>query len=123
MLLIYFSFSHQFSSRTRCCELSMRKPLCVYLSTDFFLRKSLLFSVGRKKLNLGKIYLNRYMRYTPSVAVLLLFILSFIPYALVNGPSIRFLNTNVEACQEYWWSTLLLIQNYVNGDRMVVTWL
>lgn len=68
---------------------------------------------------MGTIYFNRYMRYTPSVAVLLLFMLSFIPYALVNGPSIRLLTTNVERCQKYWWSTLLMIQNYVNVDQVV----
>jgi hypothetical protein len=73
----------------------------------------------RKKLNIGKLYFLRYMRYTPSVAVILLFMLSFLPYALVNGPSIRFLNTNVERCQNSWWLVLLMIQNYVNINEAV----
>jgi hypothetical protein len=64
-------------------------------------------------------FVNRYLRYTPSVLFLLLFMLSFIPYALVNGPSIRFLDNNVQMCRDHWWSTILMVQNYVNVNKIV----
>ncbi|KAL7038797.1 hypothetical protein ACKWTF_009696 [Chironomus riparius] len=89
-----------------------------FLLSAILVAQSCLRALDGKKLNLGKIYLNRYMRYTPSVFVLLLFMLTFLPYALVNGPSIRLLTTNVERCQKYWWSTILMIQNYVNVDQI-----
>lgn len=66
-----------------------------------------------------KIYINRYMRYVPTVAVLLLFFTSSIPFRMVSGPSIGFLKQQVEFCYHYWWSSLLLIQNYVNVNEIV----
>ncbi|XP_070501272.1 nose resistant to fluoxetine protein 6-like isoform X2 [Chironomus tepperi] len=89
-----------------------------FLLSAILVAQSCLRALDGKKLNLGKIYFNRYMRYTPSMAVLLLFILTFLPYALVNGPAIQLLTINVERCQKYWWSTLLMIQNYVNVDQV-----
>lgn len=59
------------------------------------------------------------MRYIPTLAVLLLFFMSSLPFYLVEGPSMGFLENQVEACKSYWWSSLLLVQNYVNTDRMV----
>lgn len=59
------------------------------------------------------------MRFIVPFAVLMLFMLSFLPYALVSGPQIPFLNTHVAFCQNYWWSALLMIQNYVNVNDVV----
>lgn len=64
-------------------------------------------------------YLNRYIRFLLPFAALMLFMLSFLPYALVSGPQIRFLDTHVGYCQNYWWSALLMIQNYVNPNDVV----
>ncbi|KAG5669356.1 hypothetical protein PVAND_017244 [Polypedilum vanderplanki] len=86
--------------------------------------QSCLRAFEKGNLNLVKIYVNRYLRYSPSVLFLLLFILSFIPYTLVNGPSIRFLDKNVDKCQTYWLSTILMVQNYANVNNFCLghTW-
>lgn len=59
------------------------------------------------------------MRYIPTVAVLLLFFTSSFQFLLVDGPSISFLGRQVEICHKYWWSSLLLIQTYVNVETIV----
>jgi peptidoglycan/LPS O-acetylase OafA/YrhL len=81
-------------------------------------------SIFRGNFNLIKIYFNRYMRYIPTVALLLLFFSSSFQFLLVDGPSIGFLERQVEICHKYWWSSLLLIQTYVNVETicMGVTW-
>jgi hypothetical protein len=71
------------------------------------------------KLNLLKIYFNRYMRYVPTLAVLLLFYMSSFQFFLVDGPTISWLERLVDTCYTYWWSSLLLIQNYVNVFNVV----
>lgn len=76
-------------------------------------------SFCRNRLNLPKIYFNRYMRYVPTLAVLLLFYVASFQFLMVNGPQIIYLEEQVEMCREYWWSSLLLVQNYVNICHIV----
>lgn len=70
-------------------------------------------------MNLLKIYIGRYGRYMPTFALLLLFFTSSFPTRLVDGPMIQYLNSQIAICHKYWWSSLLLVQTYVNMDAMV----
>lgn len=63
--------------------------------------------------------IDRYVRLTPSVAMMIL-----VNYALAhflnnsNTPQ-TFFNYSVNPCREYWWSTLLHLQVYTNPHEMV----
>lgn len=72
---------------------------------------SVLKAVERKKLNLLRLILHRYLRYTPVLAFLILYIVSISRYT--NHGPISFPGY-VDCCEKYWWSALLHIQNYVN---------
>lgn len=64
-------------------------------------------------------YFARYFRYIPPFALLLVLFTSSLPHLIADGPSIEFLNREITFCQEYWWSSLLLVQNYVNVNTVV----
>lgn len=70
-------------------------------------------------MNILLLYLHRYLRLTPLLAVLILFCMTLFPF-IENGP--MWPNT-VEyfggQCERTWLSTLLYIQNYVNPEDMV----
>lgn len=69
--------------------------------------------------NIPLYYLHRYLRLTPVLAVLILIFANLLKY-LGNGPLWYNIEPNYMAdCGEYWWSTLLYIQNYVNLDNQV----
>ena len=55
-------------------------------------------------------YLHRYLRYTPTLAVIILFSLAFTKF-LGSGP---FFDARMENCAKYWWSALLHVTVYVN---------
>lgn len=69
-------------------------------------------------------YLHRYLRMTPLLGVYILSSMSLFRF-LGNGPvwpiSVEFLSEN---CKQYWWTTLLHIQNYVNPGTICLpnTW-
>ncbi len=63
--------------------------------------------------------LNRYIRFLVPFAALMLFMLSFLPHALVSGPQKNFLDIHIGYCEDNWWSALLMIQNYVNPHDVV----
>lgn len=71
------------------------------------------------RFNVLKFYFNRYMRYMVSDAVLLLFYMSSFQESIVDGIPIRILQCEIYDCYEYWWSNLLLIQNYINPFHIV----
>ena len=75
--------------------------------------------INRKKMNLPKFYLSRYLRYAPSMMVLVLFIISSFPVLLIDGPIMRYYHDVAWKCHKYWWSALLLIQNYANIENTV----
>ncbi|XP_070505182.1 O-acyltransferase like protein-like isoform X2 [Chironomus tepperi] len=90
-------------------------PVDVFIFVSALLAtQSCLVAFEKHKLNYLKLCIHRYMRYMPSVLVLMLFIISFVPYLIISGPSINVLNEQVERCQNYWWSTLFMVQNYAN---------
>ncbi|CRK88311.1 CLUMA_CG002090, isoform A, partial [Clunio marinus] len=68
-----------------------------------------------QKFSARRMILHRYIRYTPCVTALLLYVLSIWKFQF-EGPFSN--DDSIVACQNYWWSTLLHIQNYVNGHQL-----
>ncbi|XP_055380599.1 nose resistant to fluoxetine protein 6-like [Condylostylus longicornis] len=68
------------------------------------------------KLNVPLMYLHRYIRLTPLVAILVLIMVSLYRY-FGDGP---YWNPNhiIDLCERNWWSTLLYIHNYVHPGQM-----
>lgn len=60
-------------------------------------------------------YLHRYLRYTPALAVVILFYMSFMKF-LGSGP---FFNTFTQNCENNWWSALLHVSVYTNAFEPV----
>ncbi|KAI5639154.1 acyltransferase family domain-containing protein [Phthorimaea operculella] len=58
-------------------------------------------------------YLNRLLRMFPLLAAMILFQASLINH-LADGPFWLNVSSISENCRQYWWSTLLHVQNYVN---------
>lgn len=71
------------------------------------------------KINLPTLYLHRYVRLTPLLAVVFLVSMTLMRF-LGDGPVwpiwIQFFS---KPCETYWWSTLLYVQNYVNPRDFV----
>jgi hypothetical protein len=71
------------------------------------------------KVNLAKFYLHRYLRVTPVLLVMVLFMVSLYRH-LGDGPfHKRALWFNLEHCETNWWTTFLHIQNYYNPTALV----
>lgn len=74
-----------------------------------------------KKLNLHMMYLHRYLRLTPPLAILILLSVSLFqhvgkgPFANENWLGVD----NNQFCIDYWWSAFLYVQNYVNSLEVV----
>ncbi|XP_065079915.1 nose resistant to fluoxetine protein 6-like [Ochlerotatus camptorhynchus] len=74
------------------------------------------------RINLFQFYLQRYIRITVPLAVLVLFVTSFAVY-VGEGPQWKpSLFKMQDTCSKYWWSTLLHIQNYVNPGNICLLW-
>lgn len=100
------------------------------------------------KLNIVSLYVQRYLRMTPLLAVYLLMSVSLLRF-VGNGPvfpiSVDFFRCKSlcylfksrpilkisslsihlffrDNCKRYWWATLLHIQNYVNPGQIVSVW-
>jgi hypothetical protein len=61
--------------------------------------------------------LHRYLRYTPLLAALLLFLITLMKH-IVFAPN-SYLDDIVPNCEKWWWTTLLHVQNYVNPTEIV----
>lgn len=72
---------------------------------------STLKALDKKSLNIPKIILHRYIRYTPVFAAVILYTASLHRFVL-HQP--RQYDRLIDRCAKYWWSALLHIQNYVN---------
>ncbi|CRK88313.1 CLUMA_CG002092, isoform A, partial [Clunio marinus] len=83
----------------------------------FFVMGALLITLSTlkllemKKLNIVRIIFHRYLRYTPVLAVLILYLVSIAKFT-DNGPLKS--DYGDKSCKEFWWSALLHVQNYVN---------
>lgn len=97
--------------------------LCV---DTFFMISGMLVSIGffqqvekLGKLNWVLFYLYRYMRITPPLAIVVLIYATLI-HRFGSGPLWHdMLDIVQKPCQEYWWATLLHIQNYVHPFPLV----
>lgn len=76
---------------------------------------SMMGALDRNTLNIPRMYLHRYLRYTPTLAVMILFFISF-PKFLGSGP---FFNPPTDQCEQYWWTALLHVSVYTNPQAMV----
>lgn len=71
------------------------------------------------RVSIFKMYLHRYLKVTPYVLVLIYLLLTLTPYSS-DGPYYKFFTeAQVPACEEYWWSAMLHVQNYVNPESIV----
>lgn len=64
--------------------------------------------------NPAKIYVNRYLRYFPAVAILILIFSSSLPQYLADGFNYQDMPHNAMKCKKWWWSSLMFMQNYKN---------
>lgn len=71
---------------------------------------------AKGRLNVPLMYLHRYLRLTPMVGFMILFVLSLVKF-FGSGPR---WNESVEGaawgCSDNWWMNLLYIQNYAKED-------
>lgn len=64
--------------------------------------------------NILKYYLHRYIRLAPVFLAGMMILIAFTKY-LGDGPAWYVTEPTLEAkCRKYWWSSILMIQNYVN---------
>ncbi|KAL5284200.1 hypothetical protein ACFFRR_006464 [Megaselia abdita] len=73
------------------------------------------------KINVVYMYLHRYIRLTPMLGFMILFVLSIIKF-FGNGP-LYFLFSTVASinCKENWWQNLLYIQNYAGNKHICLS--
>jgi hypothetical protein len=72
-----------------------------------------------KKFNFFKMVFVRYMRLTPSVAVMILVDRALAEFMMNEHTPSEFLDYSVRPCEKNWWMTLLHINGYVRADQMV----
>lgn len=92
-----------------------------FISVDsfFFLSGLLLSWIGMKeiekrkgRINVPLMYLHRYLRLTPMVAFIMLYVMSLLKF-FGDGPLFDdYLSRATDKCEIYWWMNLLYIQNY-----------
>lgn len=78
---------------------------------------SLFFS--RKKFNYFHILIHRFLRYAPLLVVAGLYQNLFLD-KFILGPLFFMHNFHVDTCKKYWWSSLLMIENFVNATDSVI---
>lgn len=95
-----------------------------HLAVDtFFVIGALLLTLSffndleKERVSLWKMYVKRYLRYTPVLAVLILFHLTLFKYT-IQGPTYDHWN-DTRNCRANWWAALLHIQNYYDWTQMV----
>lgn len=91
------------------------------LMAALLLTISTLKAIEKKTLNIPRMILHRYIRYTPVLGVAILCTIT-LPKFIVHGP--LEVEEFRENCVNYWWSAILHIHNYVNPDKLCLnhTW-
>ncbi|XP_054728349.1 nose resistant to fluoxetine protein 6-like [Anastrepha obliqua] len=69
------------------------------------------------KLNVPMMYIHRYLRLTPVLAVAVLFYMSLFNY-IGSGPIWKSFTVANEMCDKTWWATILYVQNYAAPGEM-----
>uniref|UniRef100_A0A0A1WY94 Nose resistant to fluoxetine protein 6 n=1 Tax=Zeugodacus cucurbitae TaxID=28588 RepID=A0A0A1WY94_ZEUCU len=102
----------------------------IAVDSFFFLSGLLLIMVSFRemqkndgKLNIPLMYIHRYLRLTPILAVAVLFYMSLFNY-MGNGPIWKNLTVANKICDNTWWATLLYVQNYAAPGKLCLghTW-
>lgn len=75
-------------------------------------------SLSNGRINVPLLYLHRYLRLTPVLAVAI-FVTMTILTKYSNGPLWHVLIDGSSDCDANWWGALLYIQNYFNSEKMV----
>ncbi|CAO1428231.1 unnamed protein product [Diamesa tonsa] len=90
-----------------------------FLLSGFLVTKNILQRLDKtKKLLILPMFLHRYLRLTPVVVATIFCVLSLQRY-FGDGPYQKFMvESYYDACEKYWWSSMLYIQNFVNPDKM-----
>lgn len=71
------------------------------------------------RVSILRMYIHRYLKVTPYVALLILLLLTLTRYSS-DGPYYKLVTeTQRPACETYFWSAVLHVQNYVNPDNIV----
>lgn len=71
------------------------------------------------RVSIFKMYVHRYIKVTPYVAILIMLLLTLTQYS-ADGPYFKLITEPQKApCEEYFWSAVLHVQNYVNPNDMV----
>lgn len=78
----------------------------------------MLKSLENKSFNIWRSFLHRYLRYTPILAAILLFLITLMKH-IVLAPMSYLDSRMVPNCEKWWWTTLLHVQNYVNPNEIV----
>lgn len=86
------------------------------LLTSFYM---LLALKKNGRINIPMLYIHRYMRLTPMLAVTIFYTITLLRF-LGNGPIWpSTMQLFKGQCVRNWWTALLYVQNYSNGDDMV----
>lgn len=73
-----------------------------------------------KRFNIWRMYLHRFLRYTPLLGAIILFLVTLMKQ-IVFGP-FSYLESRpsmLPNCEKWWWTTLLHVSNYVNPNEIV----
>lgn len=88
---------------------------------EFVLRLFILFkkNLSSNKLNVPVLLIKRYFRITIPFAAGILFTLTFFHH-ISNGPlwSLITKSSAIGLCEDWWWTSLLYVGNYVNPGRL-----
>ena len=76
------------------------------------------FFIFSGKFNILHFYSERFLRVTPVILFLMVVTVACYSFLTQNYPY-AFHNDMLRPCEKYWWSTILLVQNYVNRMEMV----
>lgn len=87
---------------------------------SFLMTISTLDAINKKSLNIPKLILHRFLRYTPPLAALILFTVSLYKFFL-DGPNTDANENIIRNCQKFWYSTIFHIQNYLNPNEICLT--
>ncbi|KAK5643896.1 hypothetical protein RI129_007741 [Pyrocoelia pectoralis] len=95
----------------------LNSPLGVdtfFLLSGVVLSYTYLVGVERKKpFNIFKFYLHRYLRLTPVLFVIIIFVVTLLNHVSYGPLWNRFINMKIiNPCEKVWWKSLLYVQNY-----------
>ncbi|XP_066587940.1 nose resistant to fluoxetine protein 6-like [Prorops nasuta] len=76
--------------------------------------------VTGRSFNIVTFYLHRYIRLTPALLALILFVTYFLPRLGSGAHWDPIVGTMASNCKDKWWTILLYVQNYMNRDEFCV---